>query len=760
MKLLLLLITILSFSCSTKNELPNIIFILADDLGYGDVGIYNAKSNIPTPNLDKMAKEGMMFTDAHSPSTVCTPTRYSLLTGRMAFRTGKVGVFNTPGGPSMIEEDRLTVGEMLQSKGYKTAVVGKWHLGLTFFDSSGKHIKDGGIEAVQRIDFSRKIPDSPLSRGFDYFFGTPNCPTTDQLYAYMEGDMIPVPPTQLLNKDPLPKHIYSLDNYDGMIAPDFDLEEVDNKFLSKSKEFIEKHSKNSKNQPFFLFHSAQAVHLPSFPGNDFKGKTSSGPHGDFIFQLDYIVGELLKSVEENGFGDNTLIIFSSDNGPEVPTVVNMRKDHNHDGAYPLRGVKRDNWEGGHRVPFIAYWPGKIKAGSVSNQITSLTDFMATVAEIIDFKLPNNAAEDSYSMLSEFLGLNKGKQIRKYMLQQSIEPYRSQTVKLSIRKGPWKYLDHIGSGGNQYTNNDDYWSMPIEKNIPNDLTGAPGQLYNLNWDLGETKNLFFEYPEIRDELIKKLNQFKKSGRSTDLKEITEVDLKKYEPRKFVSSENDTINYRLFIPENYDSTKKYPLILFHHGAGGLGNDNVKNLESPLILEWAGKERQMRNPSFILAPQIPITKNLIGDNGKPRTGIMKVHIRAIHEIIDDLEEEFSIDTKREYITGLSMGGECTWLSLIERPDRFAAAVPICGGDWIIDMKAKEIGEKFSKLPIWVFHGDEDEIVSVEVSRKFVKALRNAGGNPKYTEYKGVNHDSWTLAYRDNELIDWFFSQSKIKN
>ena len=205
---------------------------------------------------------------------------------------------------------------------------------------------------------------------------------------------------------------------------------------------------------------------------------------------------------------------------------------------------------------------------------------------------------------------------------------------------------------------------------------------------------------------------------------------------------------------------PLILFHHGAGGLGNDNIKNLESPLISEWAGKERQMRNPSFILAPQIPITKNFIGENGKPRTGIMKVHIRAIHEIIDNLEQEFSIDTDREYITGLSMGGECTWLSLIERPDRFAAAVPICGGDWIIDMKAKEIGEKFSKLPIWVFHGDEDEIVSVEVSRKFVKALQDAGGNPKYTEYKGVDHDSWSLAYRDNELIDWFFSQSKIKN
>jgi len=219
----------------------------------------------------------------------------------------------------------------------------------------------------------------------------------------------------------------------------------------------------------------------------------------------------------------------------------------------------------------------------------------------------------------------------------------------------------------------------------------------------------------------------------------------------------IDCELFKEVNYDSNNKYPLVLFHHGAGGLGNDNVRNLESPLISEWAGKDRQNQNPSFILAPQIPISKNLIGENGKPRTGIMKVHIRSIHEIIDHLEKEFPIDIKREYVTGLSMGGECAWLSIIERPERFAAAVPICGGDWIIDKEASAIGKQFSKFPLWLFHGDEDDVVSVEVSRKFVKALQNNGGTPKYTEYKGVDHDSWSLAYRDSEMINWFFSQSK---
>ena len=367
---------------TSKRRLPNIVFILADDLGYGDVRCYNPESKVATPNIDRLAGEGITFTDAHSPSTVCTPTRYSLLTGRMAFRTGKGGVFTGAGGPCMIEKGRLTLPQMLRDKGYATACFGKWHVGLTFFDKEGKPINKSGLDAVKRIDYSRAIPDAPIHRGFDRFFGTACCPTTDWLYAWIDGDRIPVPPTGIVDRSELPKHPYSRDNRPGMIAPDFDLEEVDLVFLDKSKKFLAEHVRSNPDQPFFLFHSTQAVHLPSFAADRFKGKTKAGPHGDFIAELDYVVGELLKTLERLGVANDTLVMFSSDNGPEVTSVINMRADYDHDGARPWRGMKRDQWEGGHRVPLIARWPGKIKPGTDTDQMTSLTDIMATCAAVV------------------------------------------------------------------------------------------------------------------------------------------------------------------------------------------------------------------------------------------------------------------------------------------------------------------------------------------------------------------------------------------
>ena len=489
-------------------KMPNIVFILADDLGYGDVACYNRESKVPTPNLDRLAKQGMLFTDAHSPSTVCTPTRYSLLTGRMAFRAGMRGVFTGVGGPCLIKKDRLTLPQMLKNKGYATACFGKWHVGMTFLDKDGKRVTAGGVKGVKQADFTRAIPDAPIHRGFDKFFGTACCPTTDWLYAYIDGDRVPVPPTGLLDQGPLPKHPYSRDNRRGMIAPGYDLEQVDLVFLKKSQEFMEQHVKASPDKPFFLYHSMQAVHLPSFPADQFKGKTKAGPHGDFIFELDHIVGELMKTLDRLGVADNTLVMFASDNGPEVPTVLSMRKDHKHDGARPWRGVKRDQWEGGHRVPFIVRWPGKVKPGTTSDQLTSLTDVMATCAAVVGAKLPDNAAEDSYNILPVLLGMQGDKPVRRYMIQQSITPA------MSIRGGDWKYLDHKGSGGNSYTR-EGRWSMKpyALKELALD---APGQLYNLKTDPGETTNLYFKHPEIVKELKAKLDHFMASGRSRPAK----------------------------------------------------------------------------------------------------------------------------------------------------------------------------------------------------------------------------------------------------
>jgi len=494
------------------SSLPNILVILADDLGYGDVGCYNPDSRIPTPHLDKMATQGMRFTDAHSPCTVCTPTRYSLMTGQMAFRTPRGGrVFSGAGGPSLIAKDRYTLPQMLRESGYATACFGKWHVGLTFYDEEGKPIHKGGFEPVKRIDYSREIDGGPIDCGFDHFFGTACCPTTDWLYAYIDGKTIPNPPTGVLDQTALPKHPYADDNRPGMVADDFDLEEVDIRFLEKSQQFLKDHVAKTPTKPFFLFHSTQAVHLPSFPGKAFKGKTQSGPHGDFIFELDYVVGELFKTLEQLDVADNTLVIFTSDNGPEVPTIFHMRHDHQHDGARPWRGVKRDNWEGGHRVPMIVRWPGKVPPGQTSDQITSLTDVMATIAEVVDADIPDDAAEDSFSMLPAMLAEDHGKAIRPYILQQGFGGKRY----LAIRRGKWKYLAHKGSGGNRYETHE----MLQEYQLPDTAPDAEGQLFDLDNDPGETQNLANIRPEIVNELSELLKATMASGRSAPLKSQT-------------------------------------------------------------------------------------------------------------------------------------------------------------------------------------------------------------------------------------------------
>jgi arylsulfatase A len=481
---------------------PNIVLVLADDLGYGDVACYNPQSKIPTPRLDRLAAEGLRFTDAHSPATVCTPTRYGILTGRMAFRTGFRSVFTGVGGPCLIEPGRPTLPGMLREQGYATALFGKWHVGMTFHDADGNPIRDGGINGVRRIDFSRPASDGPLHRGFDRFFGTVSCPTTDWLYAYVDGDRIPVPPAGLIDKSRLPDHYYALDCREGLIAPDFDLEQVDEVFLRKSREFLHEHVRKNPARPFFLFHSCQAVHLPSFPAPEFQGKSKAGPHGDFIFQFDAVVGRLLDTLEELGVARQTLVIVTSDNGPELPTVQDMRASHGHDGARPWRGVKRDNWEGGHRVPMLVRWPGVVNPGRESAQTVSLTDLMATAAAITGHVLPPGAAEDSVSLLPVLSGSQPDAEpLRRFTLQESIRGF-------SIRSGPWKYLDHPGSGGNDYAAGGHWGAKGLA--LPATAPDAPGQLYHLERDPGERDNLYFKHPQLVERLKQELHRHRSVG----------------------------------------------------------------------------------------------------------------------------------------------------------------------------------------------------------------------------------------------------------
>jgi arylsulfatase A-like enzyme len=484
---------------------PNILIVLADDLGYGDVGCYNPDAKVPTPRLDRLAAEGMRFTDAHSPATVCTPSRYSLLTGRMAFRIPYTGsVFTGVEGPCLIEKGRLTLPGLLRAQGYHTALFGKWHVGLTFLDHEGKPVRGHGMDAVRQADFSCPIPDGPLAQGFDRFFGTACCPTTDWLYAWIDGDRVPVPPVKLLDNKSLPEHPWAFDCREGLIAPDFDMQEVDEVFLKRSISYLEEHAAKRASQPFFLLHSTQAIHLPSFAGRAYRGKTQAGPHGDFIHQLDTTVGTLLDTLKRLGMADNTLVLVTSDNGPEVETVLAMRKQYEHDGAKPWRGMKRDNWEGGHRVPLIARWPGRTPVAGVCKRTVCLTDIMATAAEITGTRLPENAGEDSASMLPLLLG--RDVETRAYTLHQT------WNLSLAIRQGPWKFLDHKGSGGNLLKTHPALRAFEIADTAPD----APGQLYNLDEDPGETTNLAAKMPERAAALKALLEESRRSGRSVPLR----------------------------------------------------------------------------------------------------------------------------------------------------------------------------------------------------------------------------------------------------
>ena len=500
-----------SAASSSAHSRPNIVLILADDFGYGDASCYNSEARVRTPHIDRLASAGLQFTDAHSPATVCTPSRYGLLTGQMPFRIPRGGiVFTGAGGPSLIAPGRLTLPELLQQHGYATWAVGKWHLGLTFRDADGQPLHDGRPEAVSRIDFSRPFEGGPLEHGFDRFFGTACCPTTDWLYAFLDGNRIPVPPTAPLDKTTLPTHLWSHDCRAGLIAPDFPMESIDQVFLRQSKSLLQEHLRNHPDQPFFLYHATQAVHLPSFPSSRFQGQSQCGPHGDFLMELDDIVGQLTELLRQQGVLDNTLVIFTSDNGPETSTAVNMRREFDHDGARPWRGLKRDNWEGGHRVPLLLHWPAAIDPGTCCTQPVCLTDLMATIADILAAELPADSAEDSFSLLPALKGQTTIS-LRPWLVTQA---FRGRQT-LSIRRGRWKYLDHAGSGGNSY-------DSELLRNLraAEDDT-ASAQLYDLEQDPRETTNLVARHPALAAELKQILQNTLDAGHSRPVKSAPPV-----------------------------------------------------------------------------------------------------------------------------------------------------------------------------------------------------------------------------------------------
>lgn len=467
-----------------NDGLPNIVIIYADDMGHGDLGIQNAESKIPTPNLDQLAREGTRFTDGHSSSGICTPSRYALLTGRYHWR--KFHGIVVAWGDSVFAEERLTLPEMLNEKGYKTACIGKWHLG---FDWAA--IRKPGAEMIEitvgkkkkktytadAFDWTKPIPNGPLDHGFDYYFGddVPNFPP----YTWIENDRVVEVPTVPYIPDPKPAE-GSPEGRPGPMVKGWKQDAVMPKLTERACKWIAE--QKGSDQPFFLYWPWTSPHAPIVPAENWKGKSKAGGYGDFVTQSDHHAGQLLKALDENGFRENTIVIFTADNGPERYAFERTRK-FSHESSGELRGLKRDIWEGGHRVPFVVRWPGEVPAGKVSDGLISQIDIMATLAGVINYELPYEAADDSHNQIALWKG---GLSARESIVHNTKKDH------YAMRKDNWVLVD-AKSG---VVSKPPAWFVESRGYKVNQFKGA---LFDLSSDLGQKANCFANEPEKVKEL---------------------------------------------------------------------------------------------------------------------------------------------------------------------------------------------------------------------------------------------------------------------
>ncbi|MEI6865687.1 arylsulfatase [Flavicella sp.] len=474
------------------DEKPNIIIIYTDDQGVGDVSALNPNAKFKTPNMDKLANEGVVFTDGHSSDAVCTPSRYTLLTGRYSWRTSlKKGVLGAD-GPCLIEKDRTTIASLLKENGYNTAMIGKWHLQMEFEGEKGKG-----------RDWSKPFTDGPIEKGFDYFFGI-SASMNYGILTYLENDRVLDAPTlftkKKMNITPrtyrmTPPYEKELGRGYVEVAPSFNDELVLETFANKAVEYINKSSSEAKNgKPFFLYFPLTSPHLPHCTHPDFQGKSDCGNYGDFMQETDFRVGQVLDALKANGLEENTLVIFSSDNGAES-NYKYQRDTYQHYSCMNFKGGKRDIYEGGHRVPFLMRWPNAINAGLKVDEPVCQSDYLATIADIIGVELADNEGEDSYSLYP--MMKNKDATVDRAVIHHSI------TGHFAIREGKWKLNMLRGSGGS------------LKPVVVEPKEGeALYELYNMENDPGETTNLYFKYPNIVEKLKEKITEIIKNGRSTD------------------------------------------------------------------------------------------------------------------------------------------------------------------------------------------------------------------------------------------------------
>jgi arylsulfatase A-like enzyme len=456
---------------------PNIVFILSDDLGYGDLACQNAESKITTPHLDRLAAQGVRFTDAHSPSAVCTPTRYGVITGRYAWRSRlKSGVLEGY-SPDLIEPGRPTVASLLRSRGYHTGAIGKWHLGL------------GDQE---KTDFTRPLHPGPLDHGFDSFFGIPASLDMPP-YLYVENDRVVEQATATTEG----KNQSGVYWRGGAMAPSFQFDRVLATLAAKATAYLRERAAR-RGQPFFLYLALTGPHTPWAPRKEFLGRSKAGLYGDFVGEVDAVTGEVLATLDKTGLGRNTLVIFTSDNGPERFAYERV-PEFGHYSMGRLRGVKRDAWEGGHRVPFLARWPGRIRPGTTSEETICLTDLVATAAALAGAKVPANAGEDSYNIAPALFGEKRAAPIREATV------LHTANGEFAIRQGDWVFID-AKTGMNSP---EPEW---FRKERGYALHKFLGELYDLRQDLAERTNLYAERPEVVAKLKDLLEKYKREGRS--------------------------------------------------------------------------------------------------------------------------------------------------------------------------------------------------------------------------------------------------------
>ena len=477
---------------------PHIVYILADDLGWGDISVQTPDSNISTPTINQQARERIRFTDMHTPSSVCTPTRYGILTGEYAWRSRlKRGVLFGYDLP-LIPEDKVTVADLMQRNGYYTTGVGKWHLGLPYQIKEGSDYRQRHQDSIATLGTSEDVDifkafetGGPTDLGFDEYYGIPA--SLDMApYGYIENNGWETLPT-----DSVAAEERSLD-YDkgfwrgGEASLDFDHRQVLPKITERAVQVIKEHGQTRANQPLFLYFPLNAPHTPWLPTEEFRSKSQAGKYGDFVVMVDDVVGQVMQALEDQGMTDNTLIIFTSDNGAHIDHVGG---EYEHAGNANWRGQKADIHEGGHRVPFIARWPNRIPANQTSSALGCLTDLMATAAAITGDSLVAKVGVDSYNLLPVMLS-EQQESPREAVVHHSLDGM------FSVRKGNWKLILGRGTGG---------FTPPRREEV---TEGEPtGQLYNLAKDPGEQNNLFVEETEKVDELTAVLSQYKTEGRSS-------------------------------------------------------------------------------------------------------------------------------------------------------------------------------------------------------------------------------------------------------